>query len=191
MSKVIDTLFPFSLSVYPKASQINIMHQNKTENHRTEARVVKNQELSNSSGWVVLEPSYGNIHEIFAITDTIFFDLLVPPYSDEHGRSCRYFTPDLSAEQREAQKKAKAEYLKEEGPAKFEKGLQRKHGAESSSDDDLQSPTSLSPAFPPLSFLESAATVSLKETESEFQCQQLAYAGETIDLSILPPYQTC
>jgi len=38
-----------------------------------------------------LSPTLGNVHTFHAREWTCVFDILVPPYSDELGRSCNYY----------------------------------------------------------------------------------------------------
>lgn len=46
------------------------------------------------SAVVIVKPEYGNIHEIRAVTDSIFLDLVLPPYGPD--RECTYYvaSPD-------------------------------------------------------------------------------------------------
>jgi len=41
-----------------------------------------------------LDPVRGNLHEFLALDDTAIFDVLLPPYSDRAGRSCRYYAAE-------------------------------------------------------------------------------------------------
>jgi cysteamine dioxygenase len=38
-----------------------------------------------------LDPVRGNVHEFVALSDVAILDVLMPPYSDREGRSCRYY----------------------------------------------------------------------------------------------------
>merc|ERR1711862_702456 len=38
-----------------------------------------------------LTPDHGNLHEIVALEDMAFFDVLFPPYSESEGRPCNYY----------------------------------------------------------------------------------------------------
>jgi len=40
----------------------------------------------------MLGPGEGNIHELIALEDCAFFDVVVPPYDAEQGRHCTYYT---------------------------------------------------------------------------------------------------
>jgi len=42
-----------------------------------------------------LGPEEGNIHEIEAVEDCAFFDILTPPYNPRGGRDCTYFDVNL------------------------------------------------------------------------------------------------
>jgi len=39
----------------------------------------------------MLGPGEGNVHELFALEDCAFFDVVVPPYDSTQGRSCTYY----------------------------------------------------------------------------------------------------
>mmetsp|Transcript_78071 Transcript_78071/g.252427 ORF Transcript_78071/g.252427 Transcript_78071/m.252427 type:complete len:154 (+) Transcript_78071:593-1054(+) len=36
-------------------------------------------------------PSEGNVHELYALEDCAFFDVVVPPYDAAQGRGCTYY----------------------------------------------------------------------------------------------------
>lgn len=39
-------------------------------------------------------PDQYNLHELYAVKDCAFLDLLSPPYNETEGRFCRYYRPD-------------------------------------------------------------------------------------------------
>jgi len=39
----------------------------------------------------MLGPSEGNVHELYALEDSAFFDIVVPPYDAAQGRGCTYY----------------------------------------------------------------------------------------------------
>ena len=39
----------------------------------------------------VLTPEYNNIHEVYAIEDSAFFDILIPAYDENNYRICNYY----------------------------------------------------------------------------------------------------
>lgn len=49
-----------------------------------------------------LGPNEGNYHELHALEDTAFFDVLSPPYDEYAGRDCNYFRRERVAEDGEA-----------------------------------------------------------------------------------------
>lgn len=40
-----------------------------------------------------LGPRHGNVHELFALEDCAFFDVVAPPYDPRKGRDCTYYEP--------------------------------------------------------------------------------------------------
>mgnify|MGYP001221164296 CR=1 FL=1 len=47
--------------------------------------------ISEGSPTARLEPLRGNLHQFEALNDTAVFDILLPPYDDDRGRSCHYY----------------------------------------------------------------------------------------------------
>merc|ERR1712100_294971 len=45
----------------------------------------------------MLGPEEGNVHELQALEDSAFFDLLTPPYDPDEGRDCTYYTCERTA----------------------------------------------------------------------------------------------
>eukprot|EP00928_Gymnodinium_smaydae_P054486 TRINITY_DN38240_c0_g1_i1.p1 TRINITY_DN38240_c0_g1~~TRINITY_DN38240_c0_g1_i1.p1 ORF type:complete len:329 (+),score=36.48 TRINITY_DN38240_c0_g1_i1:26-988(+) len=56
-------------------------------------RVLKHEEIEYGPAPVsyCLSPEQGNLHEIVALEDSAFFDILFPPYDEFAGRKCNYY----------------------------------------------------------------------------------------------------
>jgi cysteamine dioxygenase len=49
------------------------------------------EELTADSPCTVLTPKQKNVHTIYALEHSAFFDVLGPPYAPEEGRNCNYY----------------------------------------------------------------------------------------------------